>query len=110
MSGEPPRWRHPPFGRMPQSSAAAIRLFVRVFVGGFRMAVSRLAVLACSGGVLFYVLVLAYGVMMSRLMVVMRGSVMVSGRLMVMLTRRMLWCLCHFIAPALGVIASDIAS
>ena len=74
------------------------------------MAVSRLAVLACSGGVLFCVLVLAYGVMMSRLMVVMRGSVMVSGRLMVMLTRRMLWCLCHFIAPALGVIASGIAS
>jgi hypothetical protein len=52
---------------------------------------------------LFCVLVLTYGVMMSRLMVVMRGSVMVSGRLMVMLTRRMLWCLCHFIALSLGV-------
>ena len=74
------------------------------------MAVSRLAVLVCSGGVLFCILVLTYGVMMLRLMVVMRGGVMMGGRLMVMLTRRMLWCLCHFITPSLGVTASGIAS
>ncbi len=65
------------------------------------MAVSRLAVLVCSGGVLFCVFVFTYGVTMCRLMVMMRGSVMVSGRLVVMLTRRMLCCLCHFIAPSL---------
>jgi hypothetical protein len=34
--------------------------------------------------------------MMGRLMVMMRGSVVVSGRLMVMLTRWMLHYLCHF--------------
>ena len=68
-------------------------------MGGLRVSVSRLAVLVRSGRVLFCVLVLAHGVMMSRLMMMMRGSVMVSGRLMVVLTRRMLrclCCLCHF--------------
>jgi hypothetical protein len=39
---------------------------------------------------LFGVLVLTHGVVMFCLMVMMRGSVMMSGRLMVMLSRGML--------------------
>ncbi|MFZ3325113.1 MAG: hypothetical protein WA231_04135 [Methylocella sp.] len=38
-----------------------------------------------------------------RLVVMMRGSVVVSGRLMVMLTRRMLRCLCHLRSSSLRV-------
>ena len=64
---------------------------MRVLVGGFRVGVSRLAVLMRSGRVLLCLLVLTYVVVMRRLMVMMRGSVMMSGRLMVMLARWMLW-------------------
>jgi hypothetical protein len=46
--------------------------------------------LVSCGGVLLGFVVLADIVMMGRLMVMMRGSVMVSGRLVVMLARRML--------------------
>jgi hypothetical protein len=38
-------------------------------------------------------------VVMGRLMMMMCGGVMVSGRLVMMLTRRMLRCLCHCGAP-----------
>jgi hypothetical protein len=55
----------------------------RVFVGGLAMFVSR-------SGVLLGVFVLAEFVMMVRLMVMMRGGMVVSGRQMVMLARRML--------------------
>jgi hypothetical protein len=48
---------------------------------------------------LFGVLVLAHGVVMLCLMVMMRGSVMMSGRLMMMLPRGMLRCLRHLMAP-----------
>ena len=54
-----------------------------LFVGKFAMFESR----SC---VVLRLLVLAVFVMMGRLMVMMRGGVMVSGRLVVRLTRRML--------------------
>ena len=49
-----------------------------------------LAVLVCRGCVLLGFVVLAEIVMVGRFMVMMRGGVMVSGREMVMLARRML--------------------
>jgi hypothetical protein len=67
-----------------------------MFVGKFAMFESR----SC---VLLRLLVLAVFVMMGRLMVMMRGSVVVSGRLMVMLMRRMLRCLCHLPYSSLRV-------
>jgi hypothetical protein len=54
------------------------------------MLVGELAMLVSRGSVLLGVFVLAEIVMMGRLMVMMRGGVMVSGRLVVRLTRRML--------------------
>ena len=54
-----------------------------VFVGGLTMFLS-------GGGVLLGLFVLASGVMMPCLMVMMRGGGVVSGRLMVVLTRWML--------------------
>jgi hypothetical protein len=53
------------------------------------MFVGHLTVFLSCHRVLLGVLVLADGVMMGRLMVMMRGGVMVSSRLMVVLTRRM---------------------
>jgi hypothetical protein len=64
-------------------------------VGGRGVFVGELAMSESRSGVFFRLFVLAEFVMMGRLMVVMSGSVVVSGRLMVMLTRRMLRCLCH---------------
>jgi hypothetical protein len=57
--------------------------------------VRRFAVLVRSGCVLFGVLVLPHGVVMFCLMVMMSGSVMMSGRLMVMLPCGMLRCSRH---------------
>jgi hypothetical protein len=53
------------------------------------MFVGQLTVFWSRRRVLLGVFVLADGVMMGRLMVMMRGGVMVSSRLMVVLTRRM---------------------
>jgi hypothetical protein len=53
------------------------------------MFVGQLTVFLSRRRVLLGVFVLADGVMMGRLMVMMRGGVMVSSRLMVVLTRRM---------------------
>ena len=64
--------------------------FVRMTVGSRGMFVGKLAMLESRSGVLLRLFVLAAFVMMGRLMVMMRGGVVVSGRLMVMLTRRML--------------------
>ena len=64
--------------------------FVRMFVGSRGMFVGKLAMFESSSGVLLCLFVLAEIVMMGRLMVVMRGGVVVSGGLVVMLTRRML--------------------
>jgi hypothetical protein len=61
-----------------------------MFVGCGGVLMCVLAVLVGRFGVLLRLFVLAEIVMMGRLMVMMRGGVMVSGRLVVMLTRRML--------------------
>ena len=53
------------------------------------MFVGHLTVFLSCRRVLLGVLVLADSVMMGRLMVMMRGGVMVSSRLLVVLTRRM---------------------
>ena len=55
----------------------------------------KLAMFESRGRVLLCLFVFADFVMMGRLMVMMRCSVVVSGRLKVMLTGRMLRCLCH---------------
>jgi hypothetical protein len=65
-----------------------------VFVGGLAVFVSR-------SRMLLGLFVFAKTVMMFRLMVVMCGGVVVSGGLVVMLTRRMLRLLCHFLIPFL---------
>lgn len=59
-------------------------------VGGRGVFVAGLAMFESRGCVLLGVFVLAKIVMMRRLMVMMRGGVVVSGRLMVMLASRML--------------------
>jgi hypothetical protein len=59
-------------------------------VGSRGMLVGELAMFVSRGSVLLGVFVLAEIVMMGRLMVMMRGGMMVSGRLVVRLTRRML--------------------
>ena len=75
--------------------------FLRMTVGGRGMFVGEFAMFESGSCVLFRLLVLADIVMMSRLMVMMRSSVVVSGRLMVMLTRWML--VCHFRYSSLSV-------
>jgi hypothetical protein len=59
-------------------------------MGSRRMLVGELAVIMSRGCVFHRLFVLAAIVKMSRLMVMMRGGVVVSGGLMVMLTRWML--------------------
>jgi hypothetical protein len=54
------------------------------------MFVSELAMFESSSGVLLRLFVLAKFVVMGRLMMMVYGGVMVSGRLVMMLTRRML--------------------
>jgi hypothetical protein len=68
---------------------------MRMTVGSRGMFVGKLAMLESRSCVILRLLELAEIVMMGRLVVVMRGSVVVSGRQMVMLTRRLLRCLCH---------------
>jgi hypothetical protein len=67
--------------------------------GGCRVLVGLLAVLVRSRGVLLGFLVLAQRMVMLGLVVVMRRGVMVSGRLVVVLARRMCRCLCHLDGP-----------
>jgi hypothetical protein len=59
-------------------------------VGSRGMFVGELAMFVSRGRMLLRVVVLAEVVMMGRLMVMMCGGVVVSGRLVMMLTRRML--------------------
>jgi hypothetical protein len=59
-------------------------------VGGCGVLVGDLTMFLSRDGMLLSIFVLAEIVMMLRLMVMMRGGVVMSGRLMVMLTRRML--------------------
>ena len=61
-----------------------------LFVRSHGMFVGKLAMFESSSGVLLCLFVLAEIVMMGRLMVMMRGGVVVSGGQVVMLTRRML--------------------
>jgi hypothetical protein len=68
---------------------------MRMTVGSRGMFVGKLAMFESRRCVILRLFVLADIVMMGRLVVMMRGSVVVSGRQMVMLTRRMLRCLCH---------------
>ena len=61
------------------------------------MLMGEFAVFVSRGCVLLGVVVLAEIVMVGCLMVMMRGGVMVSGRLMMMLGRWMLGGPCHFL-------------
>ena len=56
--------------------------------------------LLCRSCVLLGFFVLTHRVVMFGLMMVMRGSVMVSGRQVMMLTGRMFWFLCHLDVPS----------
>ena len=64
-------------------------LFVRMAVGRRRVLVTGLAVLVRCSRVLLCLIVLAEVVMVSRLMMMMCCCMVVSGRLMVMVARRM---------------------
>ncbi len=59
-----------------------------MFISGLAMFVSR-------GDVILGLLMLAKSVVMGRLMMMMRGRVVVSGRLKLVLNRRMFRGLCH---------------
>jgi hypothetical protein len=72
-------------------------------VGSSGMFMGKLAMFESRSCVLLRLFVLAEIVMMGRLMVMMRGGVVVSGRLVVMFTRRMLWSLCHLRYSSLSV-------
>ena len=62
-----------------------------MIVGGGRIFVSEFAMFMSRGCMLLGLVVLAEIVVMGRLMMMVRSSVMVSGGLVVMLTRRMFW-------------------
>ena len=68
---------------------------MRMSVGSRGMFVSDLAMFASRSCVLLRFFVLAEGVVMLGLMMMVRSGVMVSGRQVMMLARRMLRCLCH---------------
>ena len=68
---------------------------MRVRVSVRRMFVGKLAVLFSCRGVLLGLFMLADRVMVLRLMMVMRGRMMVSSCVVMVLTRWMLRCLCH---------------
>jgi len=65
--------------------------FLRMTVGSRGSFVGNLAMFESRSCVLLRFFVFTEFVMMGRLMVMMRGGVVVSGRLVVMLARRMLW-------------------
>ncbi len=71
---------------------------VGMAVGGRGMFVGLLTMFVSRGCVLLALYVLAEIVMVGRLMVMMRGGVVVRGRLVVRLACRMLRCLCHSLA------------
>jgi len=60
------------------------------------MLVGKLAMLMRYRRMLFGLFVLANRVMVCRLMVMMRGGMVVTGRGLMMLMRRVSECLCHF--------------
>jgi hypothetical protein len=69
---------------------------MRVRVSVCRMLVGKLAVLLSCRGVLLGLFMLADRVMVLRLMMVMRGRMMVSSCVVMVLTRWMFRFLCHF--------------
>lgn len=69
--------------------------FVRMTVGSRGMFVGEFAMFESGNCVLFRLFVLAEIVKMGRLKVMVRGGVVMTCCLKVMLTRRMLRCLCH---------------
>ena len=68
---------------------------MRVRVSVRRMLVGELAMLLSCRGVLLGLFMLADRVMMFRLMMVMRGRMMVSSCVVMVLARWMFRCLCH---------------
>ena len=70
------------------------------------MLVGKLAMVMCRRRVLFGLFVLANRVMVRRLMVMMRGGMVVTGRRVMMLMRRMTRCLCHFDVPPFRSVAT----
>jgi hypothetical protein len=72
-------------------------------VGSCRVFMTELAMFLSRGCVLLGVVMLAEIVMMGRLMMMMGGGVMVSGRLVMRLTCQMLRWLCHFLVSFLRV-------
>ena len=68
---------------------------LRMTLGSRCMFVGVFAMFGRRGRVFFRLFVLPNIMMIGRLVMMMRGGVMVSGRRMVVLTRRMLRCLCH---------------
>ena len=68
---------------------------MRVRVSVCRMLVGKLAVLLSCRSVLLGLFMLADRVMVLRLMMVMRGRMMVSSCVVMVLTRWMFRCLCH---------------
>ena len=64
-------------------------------VGGRRMLVGELAMFVSRSGVFLCLFVFAELVVMGRLKVMMRGGMVVSGGIEVMLTPWMFWCLGH---------------
>ena len=63
----------------------------------------KLAVLPSCRSVLFGLFMLVERVMVLRLMMVMRGRMVVSSGLVMVLTGWMFWCLCHSM-PLYGVV------
>jgi hypothetical protein len=72
-------------------------------MGSGGMFMGKLAMFESRSCVLLRLFVLPEIVMMGRLIVMMRGSVVVECRLVVMLTGRMLRCLCHLRSSSLRV-------
>ena len=77
------------------AAAPAVTSFMRVRVSVCRMLVGKLAVLLSCRGVLLGLFMLADRVMVLRLMMVMRGCMMVSSCVVMVLTRWMFRFLCH---------------
>jgi hypothetical protein len=79
----------------PAVTSSQVTSFVGMFVRRCRMFVPCFAVLVSSLGMPFRLIFLAKFVMMSGLMMMMRGCVMISGGLVTMLNGGMLRRFCH---------------
>jgi hypothetical protein len=68
---------------------------MRMSVGSGGVFVGKLAMFVSRSCVLLGLFVLAERMVMLGLNMVVRGSMVMTGRREMMLTRRMFWCLCH---------------